>query len=201
MVHRDVLTYQSPFFRDAYSRATPESGQRKITLPEADPETFTSYLQWAYRRQVVFSTRPDDDENDKLCSLSHLYTLAEFVRNIPLKNAVVDKFLDVLRAEIESPSVNSIRHLWSKAAAGCKLRRAVVDWFLFYPRGNWLQELRGSLPEAFLADLAVEFAKANWDIHTIIDPLTASRVNYHELDPDSSRSLLGDLDQRFSRIL
>ncbi|KAF2170780.1 hypothetical protein M409DRAFT_18754 [Zasmidium cellare ATCC 36951] len=204
MVHKDVLMHRCSFFQNACAHALQQSNEQTIWLPEVDRETFQCYLQWAYSGKVVVATILADDNNmsPRLSSLVRLYAMAIHVDNLDLKNATVNTFLETLEQSNKSPTLESIKLLWSSTPNGCKLRQAVVDWFAFNSTGQWLERWRQDIPDAFYAELGITMAKANWDKSRVRNPLLWSNwSHYYELDDELASAEIDDLSERVSAIM
>lgn len=185
VIHEDVFRDQSEFFRAACSRDFKEGKEKVIRMPEADPETFRSYMQWAYRGEIVVMNsqeiaEPNDQSSRLQRRLGELFTLASFLGDLQLKNSVTDKIISVLKCNSSELAAPLVTHLYEHTPDECKLRRYILDWFLYKPTGTWLETNRSLLPAAFLGDIAVGWAKVNFDRSKLIDPHTQPQCFYHE---------------------
>lgn len=60
MIHKDLLTHQSPFFAAALSGCFKESTTNTVELIEDDPGAFTLFVQWLYTGEydIKFDNTP-----------------------------------------------------------------------------------------------------------------------------------------------
>ncbi|KAF1988015.1 hypothetical protein K402DRAFT_39099 [Aulographum hederae CBS 113979] len=58
-VYEDLLSFYSPYFRKAIHGSFKEGNDRAIVLEDANPVTFTKYMDWLY-----FGTLPIYDASD-----------------------------------------------------------------------------------------------------------------------------------------
>lgn len=120
-------------------------------------------MQWAYRGEVVIPSQEGQalvpPERHQLL-LGELFTLANFLGDAGLKNNITDEIAKLLKnGSALSPKL--VTHLYNEAPDNCKLRQYVLDWFLFKPTGNWLEDNRSAVPPDFIADVAIAWAKVN----------------------------------------
>ncbi|KAH7095174.1 hypothetical protein FB567DRAFT_575012 [Paraphoma chrysanthemicola] len=91
-VHESVITARSPFFAKAMSGDWKEAQTRIVKLPDDEPDIFKRYIHLLYTNDLVVSpaTPSEEDPNSEDGSiLAKLYILAEKLRDIKAKNAVV----------------------------------------------------------------------------------------------------------------
>ncbi|KAK4501393.1 hypothetical protein PRZ48_007202 [Zasmidium cellare] len=184
MAHADVLSKSCLFFEEACISSAEEE---KILLPEVeDHRTFNYFLQWAYTGKIVFLGMDDLGELKYVVHCLkfaiHLYEFGIQLRSIALRNAAVDTFLDVLSSAKRIPQAAIVAQLWSSTPPGCKLQQLVLNWGVHHLQASWLEQHRPRLPDAFLADLSINFARQNEDPFQTLasDPLITQKHHYHE---------------------
>lgn len=190
MVHKDILCHESKFFRAACSREWIENQEKVIRMPESCPDTFRSFMQFAYRGEIVMMTteelEADADGNDELLGLAKLAGLANFLQHLVLKNAIMDLIRTLFKSRGKKPpSTDFFCYVYEHEQSGSsKLRGFILDWFCTKPTGSWLGEHRDDLPERFVGDVAVKWAKADGDRTKLLDPEVFSLCYYHERESE-----------------
>ena len=90
MIHRDVLTKHSTFFRAALEGQFREAHEKVVRMPEGDAEAFAVYCQWAYNNTLVLLEPDEAAKDEKALKRTKLtiktYIIADQVGNIILQN-------------------------------------------------------------------------------------------------------------------
>ena len=164
MIHQDALTMHSTLFRAALEGQFREGSEKLIRMPEADAEIFAIYSQWAYSRALVLLEH-DEVAKDTTVSkraelMVHTYIMADQVGNTKLQNQVVDEYAALLRKEYTGPSYTCLHLIYDRLPDKSGLRKFIIDWYLAYVQIKWLENNMNSMPDAFVKDLAIGFAKA-----------------------------------------
>lgn len=58
-IHENLLTYWSPYFRNAFNGSFREADEKEITLEDVDPWTFKTVVGWLYSQHIVLE-KPDN---------------------------------------------------------------------------------------------------------------------------------------------
>ena len=186
-IHKGVLCNHSTFFRAAVAGNFQEAKSNVVHLPDADPEAFSTYAQWAYSGQIIELDPDEDGTNGKRnfrvqVLRCKLYILAEYLGDTLLQNTITDLIVQDFKKTTKGPGVAVIRLVYQQTRDNSNLRKLMLDWHLKSTNGDWLQTYRKRLPPAFLADLAIEWAKVNLDRRAVNDPKTAWKCTYHDHD-------------------
>ena len=133
-----------------------------MKLPEADAETFTVYVQWAYTGVIVVvdPTIEASDESGahRYAAITKLNILADQLSNTTLRNESSDYFKHVLKSSTNMPAADVISMIYTKLPETSKLRKLVVDWYIWAGNTEWLKSNSHLLPSDFVLDLAVCWA-------------------------------------------
>ncbi|KAF2810465.1 uncharacterized protein BDZ99DRAFT_366573, partial [Mytilinidion resinicola] len=52
-VHRGLITYWSPYFRNAFNGSFKEAEEKEITLEDVEPSIFKTFMAWMYSQNIV----------------------------------------------------------------------------------------------------------------------------------------------------
>ena len=91
---KDVLTRCSWFFRAALSVNWQEGQENRVELPEEVPDTFSTFLQWAFCGSIILPEIKNPSFEDWTAKFIELYILADKVGATELKNGVIDQLHD-----------------------------------------------------------------------------------------------------------
>ncbi len=149
VVHKDLLTSKSEFFRAALTGDWEESKSQEVQLPEDDPAAFEMFAHWLYFTELNFG------KNDgAFISLSKAWLLGDKLQAIAFKIAVINELvssLDKIRIQMNGKTINNI---YSRTLPGAPLRRLMVDVFIWEGKIGVFGALHGKGSE----DLDIEFA-------------------------------------------
>jgi len=114
VMHRDIATRHSSFFKAALSHDWKEAEEKKISLPDCEPEIFEGYLQWVYTGEVVYCS----ERYKQALELVKLWILGDFLGDQNFCDAVVGG----LWAQQVPASPDAIKHLYNHTPHESHLR-------------------------------------------------------------------------------
>ncbi|KAL8774179.1 MAG: hypothetical protein Q9194_004122 [Teloschistes cf. exilis] len=159
-LHKAIISSKSKFFRAAMEGSFKEAVEKKVRLPEEDPDLFPHYLSWVYGNDSMQLDHEDDETYaNELC---HLWLLAWKLGSEKLENLIINM---VCRRAMECsgpflPDVEVINLIWDTIPTQCLsgLRQLLVDVTAW--KGNdftGLPELANTRPQ-FLYAVLKEYA-------------------------------------------
>lgn len=145
-VHTTYATKSSKFIQAALGRDSwKEAQEKRITLPEAEPAVFESYIHWLYTNdidlgesvQVCDSCQRDalepDGEGERLCmnrcsqELASMYILGDFLDDTRFCNAVMDVWKKTSRRVRCVPQPSAVEIIWEQTSVGCPARELLLQ--------------------------------------------------------------------------
>jgi hypothetical protein len=97
-----------------------EALERRVLLPEVDPDDFEGYLQWLYTSDFAFAGAY------RSVVLVELYILGDFLDDLAFRNAVLDYQMTEWVANHNVPSVEATRLAWDNTPPDSPLRHLVI---------------------------------------------------------------------------
>ncbi|KAJ4990760.1 hypothetical protein SVAN01_03769 [Stagonosporopsis vannaccii] len=164
LIHEQLLTTRSLFFKKAMSGAWSESRKRTVELPEDEAATFQRYVDLLYTDQVPIDHKADVQnvgrsvKEEQEC-IAKLYILAEKLQDIDTKNKAVAALIASItekRADGAAYSVdcNTLTTIYAGTPSNSLMRRVVVDDYSSNARGSWVG-YDESVPDEFVRDLLI----------------------------------------------
>lgn len=128
-VHLELLCSVSPVFEATFNRESGfrESNTSYCTLPETRVEVFQYFVQWLYTR----SLEHEDLVGPKpaYSRLIRMYVLGDVLGATMLKNAVIDKMVEVVNQTLACPIPADTELLYENTMETAKLRILILDVF------------------------------------------------------------------------
>jgi len=122
VIHKDLLTSKSEFFRAALTGDWEESKSQKVHLPEDDPAAFEMFAHWLYFTEVDFEV------NDRaFTTLSEAWFLGDKLQAIAFKIAVINEFVPTMYKTERLTTLQNIKDIYSRTLPNSPLRRLIVD--------------------------------------------------------------------------
>ena len=199
LVHREALCSASRFFAAAlnpsYAPSFLEASSGVICLPDCRPQDFQYLVQWLYTG--------GDLTHEEICGphpayfrLIKLYALADRLDFMGLRNDILDKIAEVADETNSVPTPDDTRTIDAELPPESRLKKLVVDLFVWKKTDVVLETHPDSWCEGFLRELVVRLkrmpgegaksAGAPWRAH-------ATRCErYHE---HSSPAIAGGEDE------
>jgi len=200
VVHKDIITARSAFFRAAINGNFKEAHDKLIRLPDCDADLFAIYVQWLYSGAIVLldssALEQDPIGSAQRQLLIGLYVLGDKLRDTALRNMAIDCYIINLEQQGLMPGSASIDRIWNCTPENSKLRKLVLDFALWMSDEKLVQQLeamRKTYSLAFLADIAIALAKAGRTRSKTLSPHKSPACTYHDHDevepscPDQQR--------------
>jgi len=154
-IHQDLICGQSPFFRAALNGDWKESKERKVKLPEDDPDAFHLYSNWLYHNTLI-------SNNDSECRfkfdecrlLGKAYVLGDKLGDFEFMEVVMDGIMDIGRRSPISLTT-LITTAYDHTPVASPLRCLLIDVYRFEGNRIWLDITERN--EDMLWDLAYAF--------------------------------------------
>ncbi|KAL9095494.1 MAG: hypothetical protein Q9165_002365 [Trypethelium subeluteriae] len=138
IIHENALRSKSPFFEAALSKPWAEARERRVTLPEDDPEVFKLYVQWLYTDRIHCSTPPGNNSKGwdfihEMDLIIKAYCLGEKLQDVAFKDSLIDSFIALrsLEKDMWLPHLPITKFLWENTPKGSSMRRLVVDYYVW----------------------------------------------------------------------
>ena len=125
-LHKGLLCNASTYFKAALEGGFKEASEKKISLPEDDPDMFKRFQLWLYTGSVVESPTEASTTVDWQC-LFNLYIFGDARGVAHLQNATMDALIDKSHAENLIPTMQ-YKYVYENTADNSLLRRLLVDW-------------------------------------------------------------------------
>lgn len=111
LVHTEYICKTSKFFAAACSNGWKEDRERTIRLPEVGPHLFQAYLHWVYTMEIELELPEPYKEGthrarDVQAKLLEFYILADFVKDVRLRNQIMRRFAESLGGPDCGPTVS-----------------------------------------------------------------------------------------------
>ncbi|KAF7193729.1 Kelch repeat and BTB domain-containing protein 2 [Pseudocercospora fuligena] len=188
LLHKNIISRHSKFFRAAFSGNFAESKDKSIELPEADPAIFKIWIQWAYSGNMALLSASEQEvghENYALLArrCGELYVLADTLEDTLCRNTATDLLRNRFLGFV-GPSVHLYQIAYESTPEGSKLRKVCLDWMLASSPGTWLAQHRNELPTALFVDLAIEWEQVDFDSSHFVRISDAPKCEYHDHDKE-----------------
>ncbi|GIZ37636.1 hypothetical protein CKM354_000107800 [Cercospora kikuchii] len=170
-LHDFQLKENSKFSEAALNGQWKEGREKKINLPDDEPDIFGAYVEYLFSGKIATATEKAavdltrDDAGLEYTCQAKLYVLGEKLLD--------DKFCDcALRAMVELsrlerangvhylPGILAVQTIYEGTTDASPIRRFLVDLYLTRVSKKWLSDASTNCPEAFLIDLLQE----NWPL-------------------------------------
>jgi hypothetical protein len=157
LVHTNIISAHSTFFRTALKKEWKEGQTRVIKLPEDDPDIVTRYLDFVYHNRLVTQCKSQPDANH--IDLALLYVYGERVLDTYIQNTIVEHLLK-LTAVIDRnkaghphyPGPAVVEITYEGTTAALPFRRLLIDMYARHGSEEWLSH--DDLHPAFCLDVA-----------------------------------------------
>lgn len=135
IVHKDILCANSKFFQAACSERWLRSteAERKIKLPEVDPQVFQGYLSWIYSGELDLSAFTFTQKETSAMQINaardvakyvELYLLGDRLDDIGLRNKTMRTLVLETHATARPITANRV---WDNTPGNSPIRRMIVD--------------------------------------------------------------------------
>ncbi|PPJ59893.1 hypothetical protein CBER1_08329 [Cercospora berteroae] len=164
-VHEDLLREHSDFFEAALNNQWKEAQERKITLPEDEPDVVDTYVQWLYGSTIEAAAPSAMQIEGRITNRiwAKLYVFGDKIQDRVFANAVMEAWTAALDSPPPGairtfPDIRCILTIYQHTTPGNPARKFLVHVWAAYRKLRWMEEGRhkNSLLECpeFLLDLA-----------------------------------------------
>lgn len=163
LLHRELLTYYSPFFSATLDGAFAEGLSQVVKLKEERLEIFEFFVHWLYTQHLEDAGLYKDGRPTYF-NLLELYSLADRLLIEKLRNDTVDKIAQLAEAtnSVLTPSDTYILYDTIRPGADAPIRRLVLDLFAFKRTDNLLANHPDDWHPLFLRDLVVKLKRPGY---------------------------------------
>ena len=151
-LNEELLCDRIPYFKAAFKTGFKESKEKKLELPEDNPEAFGQLVDWLYMESVLCpvcddydnSPSTEDMENPKhVLQWAQLWVLADKLGCEKLMDLAEEKFIKCVKNDdfVVTPGV--ISFVFEQTSETCYLREWLPEYFMvlfFTPRSYSLGE-------------------------------------------------------------
>ena len=155
-VHEKLIRESSPFLNKAMSGEWRESSEDAVKLPEDEPEIFGVYVHWLY-----YGTMPVIGNSPFLeyLNLAKGYILGDKLLDTRYQDAtihaIIERSVTPHEDKLWYPLTSTIEHAYNNTGESAKIRKLLVDLYVFAGQGNWLNPKNASsVPQPFLFELS-----------------------------------------------
>lgn len=165
-VHEAELFEASPVFKAAFNSNFRESSERKMNLPEDDPDIFNLMVEWLYshRYDILQPTGDKIRDEGRFMEPMRLYVLADKYGMTSLKGCIANIIFKTLKpGNVTGPSIETIAYAYQNVPQTSGIRRLLADLYACNINFDWYKSpiakpLLQKYPE-FAADIILSFAR------------------------------------------
>lgn len=139
-IHQNLLCGASTFFDAAFTSKFKEGSEKKMTLPEDDPEVFEAFVQWLYHQYYEIPASDLRHEQARYLSQTmQLFILADKHGVAKLKNGIIDALVRNAQFKRTPPSNLAVHHIYEFTPPSSGIRGLLGDWFACETPRSWFQ--------------------------------------------------------------
>ena len=170
-VHKDFATFRSPVFDAAFNGHFLESNTKTMNLDDVDPDVFAMLVQWLYTQEIQVASKGDETIEYSVMMLAELWTLGDrfqmrALQNKALLHLYLNYIADIHLSDYPTIYKNLAHYVYTKFSETelkkCPLKQFVVDQ-VGQSDPDSLEEHKGNFPQQIWIDLAVTWARRNWE--------------------------------------
>ncbi|KAK3717457.1 hypothetical protein LTR37_005847 [Vermiconidia calcicola] len=194
-VPKCILTRSSDFLAACCKGEWKEAKTKTIKLPEIDPDSFSIYLQWLYKSELVTVEQGCHDEagvrdlsgdekfriaGKELMALLKLAVLADKLGDLELSNATVDALKHAMDTLDCGPGVEEIPLVYEQLPENSPIRRMMVDNYTVIVTPKYLMDNKKLFPPDFFFDLMMNLVKNEPEGIPNSQPYPCDKCKYHQ---------------------
>ncbi|KAJ4334039.1 hypothetical protein N0V95_009273 [Ascochyta clinopodiicola] len=200
VIHQDLLTYHSQFFKAALTGNFKEAGDKTVTLEEDDPLIFEFFVHWLYHKgfpakhnTTVELLNDWEHEKDnggaKTGNLINLYILSDQYGVPDLRFlALTELFQHMEEPETGLPNRSQIVHAFNSLPDGSALLLYLVDSHCLYSGGTFCEyENAYEFPSAFLVGIIRRYSQYARGDRSPSEELNLCDYHLHKDDKERSK--------------
>ncbi|KAF2998627.1 hypothetical protein E8E13_007382 [Curvularia kusanoi] len=163
LVRKSVLCSHSEFFKIAMKKEWKEGDERKVALPEDDPEVFSHYLAilrssdtQSLRHLLGFKSRltPKEALSEWGTKTCRLYVLAEKLMDDTTKYSILSQLRREYEGRDRYPSLEAVQTVYDGALSGDPARKLLVSLYSENSRGWEFDDVPGPDDSTMARDLS-----------------------------------------------
>jgi hypothetical protein len=156
-VPTSLATRSSKFIKAALSNPMKEAHEKRISLPDTDPETLEGYLNWIYTGHITLEQLEpqepmceDCQKIDARCvgvltlDLAKIYTLGDYLNDLRFCNAIVDALEPASCDGHRVATLDATQWVWDHTTADCPLREHCLE---VWKRALAIEEMQSLMEE------------------------------------------------------
>lgn len=187
MAHKNLLIRHSKFFSAALNGNWAESKDRKMSLPEGNPESFAILVQFLYSGRIYsardgdITTNKDGKVSDKEWTrLVEAWIMGQSLLSTTFRDAVADAMVTRINECDHCPTMlHTI--VYKTGREDSAMRKLLVDVAVW----QWPDAVFQSKPleagsEGFWRDIAIALSKIRCSGRQGVDPLKDPGFRYHD---------------------
>lgn len=159
IVHRELLTLHSQFFRAAFEGGFREASEAKVHLPDVDAKYFEHVVLWVYSEAL--EERPFFFKEGKptYFTLLDLYALADRLDIEGMRNALCDRIAALAEDTNSVPTPSDTYILYETIRPNAPVKNLVLDLFAFKKTDNLIATHPDEWHPTFLRDLVCKLKR------------------------------------------
>jgi hypothetical protein len=126
-VHKDLICASSKFFKAACSERWVEGKEKKVSLPEVEPEVFQNYVAWLYSGIYQLQACKENTGavlDSGLDAVVDLYILGDVLDDICLRN----KMMEIQAChDRQIPKVRTLNRLWKLTPPNSLIKKMYIE--------------------------------------------------------------------------
>ena len=188
IVHPDVITQRSKFFKSACSPAWGDNTE-PVKLPDTTPQIFSNYLRVLYRSSV-----PPPGGNGLYNDLARIYILADELGDLQSANMVMDELIKSCEKDSKCPGPSCVNLIIKSTPDNSPLRRLIVDYYTH--EFNEAVKLDDRFSTIFLIAVVNECMRLRLQRQPCIFAMRRPKCYYHQHDESFPECETGVVDDR-----
>ena len=159
VVHKDIISRRSPFFKAASSARWATDKHKTIELPDDEPTVFSICLQAMYQNTVAAAKVEDPPVHQHTFSpLAEAYILADKLGDLTTCNLIVDEIIRYGDEHNTLPNESTVKIVWEKSIENSPLRRLLIDCFV-HDAGTTAMADIDEYPHGFVCSMLKEYKR------------------------------------------
>ena len=155
VIHKELISYYSVFFRSCTNGHWLESGTGVVNLPDDDVELFKIFVQWLYTQLIVLN----DKQKNHYRVIIDLFILVNKLQCSELQNATLDFLYRRFSETNTLYPPTDIYYVWENTTNNSSLRRYLVDLYVYDSQIDHVVESQEHYPSEFMKEVLKGFVK------------------------------------------
>lgn len=159
VVHRELLTLHSQFFRAAFEGGFREAEDGKVHLPDVEAKYFEHVVLWVYSESLEERAFFFKDGKPTYFTLLDLYALADRLDIEGMRNALCDRIAVLAEDTNSVPTPSDTYILYETIRPNAPIKQLVLDLFAFKKTDNLIATHPDDWHPTFLRDLVCKLKR------------------------------------------